>query len=172
MAIGEQVRFLRRTIHRRLTERLAERSKVPVSRLWILGALHRQAIGSQAELADLLYVDAPTLSRSLDKLQAEGLLTREPGVDRRKFALVLTPAGLAEAKTVDQALNWIDTRIGEHLSPSELAELERLLEKAVLALGGPGPAPREVPGTEGGRPGGDADGSASEEEGADTGRGR
>lgn len=135
MSIGEQVRILRRAIHRGLAAHLSERSKVPLSRLWVLSALHHQQVGSQAELAELLQVDAPTLSRTVDKLEADGLVARRPGDDRRKFRLGLTPEGAAEGQKVVEALHAIDARLSERLSRDEVAELKRLLAKAALALG-------------------------------------
>ncbi len=145
MSIGEQVRFLRRAIYRGLAERLAERSKVPLSRLWVLSALDHHRVESQAELAEILYVDAPTLSRMLAKLEADGLIARQPGEDRRKFRLALTPRGQAEALTVAEALRAIDERLSAELSQEEVVELERLLAKSARALGTGATQPARAP---------------------------
>lgn len=49
---------------------------------------------SQADLARIAQVEAQTMSRTVDRLVREGLVTREPDPnDRRRHVLTITPAG-------------------------------------------------------------------------------
>jgi DNA-binding MarR family transcriptional regulator len=62
------------------------------------------------ELADLLGVDAPTVTRKIQQLEREGLVDRHPDPDdRRATQIHLTPAG---KKTLDKVmkakLSWLE----------------------------------------------------------------
>lgn len=65
-----------------------------MSRARVISALSRIEGASQAELATELDIEAPTLKRLLDGLEADGFVTRRPMEgDARKNALFLTPRG-------------------------------------------------------------------------------
>lgn len=56
--------------------------------------LLESGVASQADLARIAQVEAQTMSRTVDRLEREGLLTREPDPsDRRRHVLAITPAG-------------------------------------------------------------------------------
>ena len=58
--------------------------------------LHLLELGfvSQADLARMAQVEPQTMSRTVDRLEREGLLTREPDpADRRRHVLAITDAG-------------------------------------------------------------------------------
>jgi MarR family transcriptional regulator for hemolysin len=49
---------------------------------------------SQRELAALMAIEGPTLTRHLDRMEAEGLIERRPyPSDRRRFRVAITAAG-------------------------------------------------------------------------------
>ncbi|MCD8084192.1 MAG: MarR family transcriptional regulator [Clostridiales bacterium] len=76
---------------------------------------------SQRQLADLCHVDATTMSRSLDKLEESGYLTRErdPGC-RRSFLICLTPDGAQTARMVRLGFDFIDARIWNGFDEEEM----------------------------------------------------
>ena len=65
----------------------------------ILNRLLRRGVPmTQRELADACWLDTATLSRTLDRMEAAGLLRRMPdGESRRSYRIVLTEAGREKA---------------------------------------------------------------------------
>ena len=143
MALGEQVASLRRTIHRLLWRRLAGSTSVPILQLQVLAAVGHEEIRSQAEVADRLLVDAPAVSRAVDRLEADGLVRRVPGQDRRCVGLELTAAAERELAPLEEALAWLDGEALRHLTPREFEELQRLLHKVQSGLTGDLDRPRD-----------------------------
>lgn len=85
---------------------------------------------SQRELARRLSVEAPTLTRHLDRMAAEGLVKRrQDSVDRRVTRISLTAAG----RRLHQSLASIAAELmGEFdalMSPREAAVVERVLNR-------------------------------------------
>lgn len=65
--------------------------------------LHFVELGfrSQTDLARVAQVEAQTMSRTVDRLEREGLVTREPDpVDRRRHIVAVTPRGRSAFEAV------------------------------------------------------------------------
>jgi len=134
MTVGEHIGSLRRTLHRALARRLASQTQRPFQQLLALRVVAEGQVHTQADLADRLLVDAPAVSRLVAKLEAEGLLRRLPGKDRRCVKLEATPAARREARVLTQALNWMDGEIRESLTAKEVAEAVKLMGKIQRAF--------------------------------------
>jgi DNA-binding MarR family transcriptional regulator len=141
MTLVEQVAAVRRTLYRLFTRRLAARSDRPFTQLQALWAISIGEGCSQAALAERLLMDAPAVSRLVDRLEEEGLLKRKPSEeDRRRFCLEVTAAGTAELKAWKEVVRWTDGEMRRHLTPAEADTLGRLLGKlseGLRAEGGP-----------------------------------
>ena len=86
--VHDVARLLRTTFDRRVKDMGLTRSQ-----WWVLNHLYRDDGMTQAELADLLEVERPTLGRLLDRLEANGWLRREAcDTDRRAKRVFLTEA--------------------------------------------------------------------------------
>ena len=88
---------------------------------------NRPGIGVR-ELAELERVSAPAMSKSIDRLEAAGLVTRVRGTDRRRVGIAVSPEGdrvLASVRRRRTA--WLAARL-KALSPEELDALDRALE--------------------------------------------
>jgi DNA-binding MarR family transcriptional regulator len=84
--LHDVARLMRHTFDRRVKELGLTRSQ-----WWVLTHLYRNVGITQAELADVLEVERPTLGRLLDRLEANGWVRREAdAVDRRAKRLFLT----------------------------------------------------------------------------------
>ncbi|GAA0290723.1 MarR family winged helix-turn-helix transcriptional regulator [Kineococcus aurantiacus] len=84
------------------------------------------------ELSEEVYLPQPSLSRLVDRLAAQGLLTREPDPrDGRGVVVVLTDPGAARQREIGGRHAAGIARAFEALTPAELAELTRLCAKAL-----------------------------------------
>ena len=84
--VHDVARLLRTTFDRRVKEMGLTRSQ-----WWVLNHLYRHDGMTQAELADQLEVERPTLGRLLDRLETNGWVRREAcDADRRAKRIFLT----------------------------------------------------------------------------------
>jgi DNA-binding MarR family transcriptional regulator len=81
------------------------------------------------ELAARERVSAPAMSKHVDRLERDGLVTRTPNdQDRRRVGVTLTDEGARVLRRVrSRRTAWLATRLGE-LSPAELAAVEAAIE--------------------------------------------
>lgn len=85
-----------------------------------------------AELARINETDAGATTRLLDRLQAKGLLLRQRNAaDRRVVHLQLTPAGLALAARIPQAISKSLDHSLRGFSPAETDTLRALLRRVI-----------------------------------------
>ncbi|WP_173425185.1 MarR family winged helix-turn-helix transcriptional regulator [Bordetella trematum] len=100
-----------------------------------LTLIERGRADTSAELARIIGVDTGAMTRTLDRLQAKGLLQRQRSEeDRRVVRLELTPAGLAKAREIPA---YIAKALNAHLrgfSADEVRQLRHLLTR-MLANG-------------------------------------
>lgn len=134
MTLAEQVATLRRTLIRRLSHRIGERTSRPFTQLLALKCIDVEGLRTQAALAERLMVDAPAVSRMVDRLEKDGLVRRGAGADRRCVRLEVTPEGQDQLSILKECGQAVDDEIRQHLSSTELHELKRLLEKVQLSL--------------------------------------
>lgn len=87
------------------------------------------------ELADSSLLTQPSLSRLVDRLEADGLVRRGPVEgDRRGKAVHLTDEGLRLQREIGRRhARSIDALVGGALDADELATLERLCDRLRLA---------------------------------------
>ena len=83
------------------------------------------------EIADRMIAAVPGITGLIDRLEAMGLLARDRSTeDRRVIFVAITPKGLSLLGKLDGPVAALHKRLIGHLSPAELRELIRLLEKA------------------------------------------
>ena len=81
-------------------------------------------------LAEAIGIRGPTLTHHLDVLESAGLVTRRRDPENRRVHLVrLTPAGDALFLRLSGAVAAFDQRLRSGLSPHDVAEIERLLDR-------------------------------------------
>lgn len=83
------------------------------------------------EVGDRMIKPVPDVTRLLDRLEASGLVVRARSeTDRRYVTARITERGLALLADLDEPiLRMHEAQLG-HLSPTDLAQLVQLLEKA------------------------------------------
>ena len=83
---------------------------------------------SQREIADRIAVEGPAVTRQLDHLEAEGLVTRQRDAeDRRILHVTLTPAGWARYATLGPLVSAYEQTLLNPFSPDEIAVIGRFL---------------------------------------------
>ena len=83
------------------------------------------------EVADRMLAVVPGITGLIDRLEAMELLARQRSTDDRRVVFVaITPRGLDLLGQLDGPEAALHRRLIGHLSPAELRELSRLLEKA------------------------------------------
>ncbi|WP_025918065.1 MarR family winged helix-turn-helix transcriptional regulator [Herminiimonas sp. CN] len=102
----------------------------------ILYMLSTGRCASAADLAREFYIDAASMKRSLDRLEARQLIVRQPNPqDRRQIRLSLTPDGEALAQRMPVIYVAVLSQLFADFSAEEVGFLKSLLRK-FLAHGG------------------------------------
>ena len=95
----------------------------------VLECLLLRGAMSQRQLSEACGVEGSTLSRSLDRLETEGFVRREPEPDsRRQVRVCLTDRGRAVAEQIAAAYAREDQVICGNLSEEEVNALSEALE--------------------------------------------
>jgi DNA-binding MarR family transcriptional regulator len=85
---------------------------------------------TSTEISEVVGMEAPTTSRAVQYLQENGLvMTRVSPQDRRKSLISLTAAGAAAHDEIAPTRREAGDRVESLLSPSDRAELYRILDK-------------------------------------------
>ena len=121
----QHLRWLQQGLFDRMAPVLRERGLSPGT-VWMLGAVTRHPYPS--ELGRQLGLPAPSVSRLLKGLEADGYVARETvPEDLRRFRIRLTPRGEAlVAETQGLLEAFVEEQLGR-LRPEERRELDRLL---------------------------------------------
>ncbi|HET8747049.1 MAG TPA: MarR family transcriptional regulator [Ramlibacter sp.] len=98
---------------------------------WVpLMKLHMGLASTVAELARECQLDGGAMTRTLDRLEAKGLVERVRSCeDRRVVNLQLTPEGREAAKQIPQVLCKVQNAFLEGLSVEEWLQLKSLLQR-------------------------------------------
>lgn len=96
----------------------------------ILALLSERDGITQRELSDACAIDVTTLSRSLDRMEEAGLITREPHPDsRRAYLIRITAVGKEKAKHVKRGFKIVDDLIWKDSDPADMELLLRELRR-------------------------------------------
>ena len=90
---------------------------------------------TMGELAALLRVKPPTVSKTIGRLSLQGLVMREGGSrDGRLVQVALTETGQKTALALDAVWNQVEDELLERLDSKERRQLRKLLRKAAKGL--------------------------------------
>ena len=96
----------------------------------ILKELRQHGTMNQKELADACLMDVTTMSRTLDRMEKDGLLKRESNpASRRSWNVLLTDYGSRKADEVIKIFKWTDKVIYNGFSEDEINTLLTLTDK-------------------------------------------
>lgn len=96
----------------------------------ILKGLRENGTMNQKELADMCFMDVTTMSRTLDRMEKDGLLKRASNpASRRSWNVSLTDYGTQKADEVIKIFNRIDNVIYTGFSEEEVQTLSVMADK-------------------------------------------
>ncbi len=86
------------------------------------------------EVADRMIAAVPAITGLVDRLEAMNLVARDRSTEDRRVVFVeITPKAIDLLAALDQLVDDLHKKLIGHLTPAELRELSRLLEKARLS---------------------------------------
>lgn len=101
---------------------------------------------SQKQLVDLLHVQAPTVTKMLQRLEQTGILERRPSkTDNRVMHVWLTQTGKDLEPQVNAVWKELEQRTKEHLNQTERAVFQATIQKVLLGLRDTGTSPCTEP---------------------------
>lgn len=118
------------TVDQSITER-GHRGQVANAALAVLLQWPPRTIG---DLSKILRRSHSATVRLVEELQAEGLVTKRSGADRRSIVLTLTSAGRREAAGILATREKILGSVVAQLTAADRQRLSRILEKILIAL--------------------------------------
>ena len=131
----DQLAYMIASINRQLEDELEERLRpggVPIEQYRILEVLDASEPVAMGEIAQQSLIEAPTLTKIIDKMVAEGLVYRAPDPNDRRRVLILTAAG---GKALFKRLRGVSTaqeqRIVDLLEGDKAAALRSLLKELI-----------------------------------------
>jgi MarR family transcriptional regulator for hemolysin len=130
-SLGFQINALARLMRTELERRLSEIGLTPTS--WvILTALSEEDRSSQTDLAARVFLDAATMTRALDVLEAKGLLSRTRDLtDRRVQIVELTDYGRGVSVDIGYIGVQLNNELTSVLTAKERSKFEDTIRRLV-----------------------------------------
>ena len=95
----------------------------------IIFCIERFGPMTQTEIWKYLNVEAPTITRTLSRMEKNGWIKRELGKDKRERVINLTEEAWRNYKTIRQSMDNLEHEILSDLSTEEKKHLYNLLKK-------------------------------------------
>src|ERR687897_308190 len=135
-SLGYQVNLLARLFERALREQIAPQGVVP-GQFPALLCLYEEDGLTQAELGARVQIEQPTIAKTLQRMERDGLIRRTPDPDdRRRARIHLTPKARALEPTLAAAARGINARAVDGLTRGEAEQLMGILARVIGNLGG------------------------------------
>jgi DNA-binding MarR family transcriptional regulator len=124
--LGYRLRLAQQALFRDFAATVGE---LPPGRVGILLLIEANPGVTQSRLARAVSLDRSTMVGVLHALEANGLVERRRGADRRTNGLRLTARGRGRVATLKRRIQRHERRVAARLSPTERARLLSLLAK-------------------------------------------
>lgn len=131
MNIKDRLAYIIASVNKQLEDELLERLRavgLPIEQMRILEVLSGSDGLPMGELAGQALVEPTTLTKIIDRMAAEGLVSRLPDADdRRRVLIVLAPAGKVVLRRLTRITTSQEARITKRVPKAKLGELRVLL---------------------------------------------
>lgn len=133
-SFGYQVSYLGRLFTRALERRLGQHGLFPGQMPALLALWEREGV-SQAELCRIVQVEQPTMANTLNRMERDDLIRRQPDPeDRRRVLIFLTDRARALEEPVTALARDASDAAAQGLSDGEKQEAMRLLGALIANL--------------------------------------
>lgn len=132
--IGYWLSRLRMKVHSSFLAKL-DKEGIAIPEWRILISLYNEDASNIVELANFIEVDKGAVSRVLDKLEANGLVIRQPGKDRRSSVVSLTKKGEDLTPKLAKLAELNEKEFFSCLSDNEKKQLRSILKKLLEHAG-------------------------------------
>lgn len=130
---GQKANQLSRNFNKKLNEKISPLG-LYASQWGIILYLQEKKECTQIELSQYLGVEAPTIARTLARLEELGWVIREAGNDRRERHIQLTENALNMFPKWYQVADYIEMEAIKDIDKDELEIFSRVLEKMMKNL--------------------------------------
>jgi DNA-binding MarR family transcriptional regulator len=132
--VGQQLMLASRLYRARMAELLAEISIFPGQEV-VLQALSGTEGATMGELSRSLRVRPPTISKTVTRLAAQGLVARRSRTDDARIVLVmLTAEGEAKLTRIAELTRFMEEEIADLLDDKDAKRLRKLLRRLSKGL--------------------------------------
>ena len=133
--LGQLVSAARNAIHAQLEIELAPLELTSAQFVVVIGAMRGRA-RTVNEFCQFAGVDAGSMSRLLDRLEAKGIVRRSrAGLDRRQVQVELTDKGHALSPLIMPAIERVNRQFLAGFSDADAAQLTILLQRLLANAG-------------------------------------
>lgn len=133
----ERASFLLNRLGQRIreaTEQVLKPYQLTGKHVGVMTIIHDRGSIQQNEIGLCMHIDRTTMVDVVDDLENKGLVERKDNpVDRRAYALVLTPKGKSILPRVQKLCVAAEGRFLSHLSPKDQREFVEILQKLMRA---------------------------------------
>jgi DNA-binding MarR family transcriptional regulator len=130
-SLGYQVNHLARLLEAALHQRISPLGVVPGQFAQIL-ALYEEDGLTQRQLCDLVRIEQPTMAKTLQRMERDLLIRREPDPgDRRRARVLLTAHARALRSDLVDAATEVNAAATKGLSHREISEFMRTLARII-----------------------------------------
>jgi DNA-binding MarR family transcriptional regulator len=134
-SLGYQVNVLARLLERALRERIAAHGVVP-GQFPALLCLYEEDGLTQAEIGSRVQIEQPTIAKTLQRMERDGLIRRAPDPDdRRRVHVHLTARARDLEPTLAAAAREINARAVDGLARAEANHLMDTVTRVIANLG-------------------------------------
>ena len=126
--MNQQTRYFAKELNNRLTDH-----ELYASQWSIIFCLHRYGTMTQTDIWKYLNVEAPTMTRTLSRMEKNGWIIRKPGKDKRERVIELTDFAKKEFTELRKKIDQFDADMLGSLSQTEKEQLRNLLLKLKTA---------------------------------------
>ncbi|WP_047982291.1 MarR family winged helix-turn-helix transcriptional regulator [Ornithinibacillus contaminans] len=95
----------------------------------ILFYLTKYGASTQTELSSYFHVEAPTITRTVKRMELHGWIVRETGMDKREKVIVLTDMAKRKYVEIEKSVSEHEKVMLSNLSQEEKESLLYLLQK-------------------------------------------
>jgi len=122
--LNQHTRYFAKELNNRLTDH-----DLYASQWSIIFCLHRFGPMTQTEIWKYLNVEAPTITRTLTRMEKSGWIIRKQGEDKRERVIELSDIAKEKFTTIRKAIDQFETEMLGNLTEKEKEQLRNLLLK-------------------------------------------